>query len=101
MNICSASLILLLSLLISLYIHYTHNSSGWRDPLWWFSSSSSTGTVADLLVTNGTIYTSDSSLLFADSMAVRDGTILRIGNYSFVKVRYALLTIMVDNCNNS
>ncbi|KAJ0927365.1 putative metal-dependent hydrolase, composite domain superfamily, amidohydrolase 3 [Helianthus annuus] len=86
MNICSASLILLLSLLISLYIHYTHNTSGWRDPLWWFSSSSSsTGTVADLLVTNGTIYTSDSSLLFADSMAVRDGIILRIGNYSFVK----------------
>ncbi|KAM0071635.1 putative metal-dependent hydrolase, composite domain superfamily, amidohydrolase 3 [Helianthus debilis subsp. tardiflorus] len=61
MNICSASLILLLSLLISLYIHYTHNTSGWRDPL------------------------CDSSLLFADSMAVRDGIILRIGNYSFVK----------------
>lgn len=38
--------------------------------------------VADLLVTNGTIYTSDSSLPFADSMAVRNARILRIGNYS-------------------
>lgn len=42
--------------------------------------------VADLLVTNGTIYTSDSSLPFADSMALRNGQILRIGNYSSVQV---------------
>ncbi|KAL8125221.1 hypothetical protein AgCh_012776 [Apium graveolens] len=38
--------------------------------------------VADLLVTNGSIYTSDSSLPFADSMAVGNGRILGIGNYS-------------------
>ena len=42
--------------------------------------------VADLLVINGTIYTSDSSLPFADSMAVRNGRILRIGDYSSVQV---------------
>ncbi|KAL1815653.1 hypothetical protein ACET3Z_018227 [Daucus carota] len=42
--------------------------------------------VADLLVMNGTIYTSDSSLPFADSMAVRNGRILEIGNYSSVQV---------------
>ncbi|WOH00601.1 hypothetical protein DCAR_0519969 [Daucus carota subsp. sativus] len=41
--------------------------------------------VADLLVINGTIYTSDSSLPFADSMAVRNGRILRIGDYSSVQ----------------
>ncbi|XP_022883530.1 uncharacterized protein LOC111400348 [Olea europaea var. sylvestris] len=40
------------------------------------------GVVADLLVTNGTIYTSNVNLPFADSMAVRNGRILRIGNYS-------------------
>ncbi|KAL1815657.1 hypothetical protein ACET3Z_018231 [Daucus carota] len=41
--------------------------------------------VADLLVMNGTIYTSDSSLPFADSMAVRNGRILGIGDYSSVQ----------------
>ncbi|KAL8192271.1 hypothetical protein R6Q57_027938 [Mikania cordata] len=82
-----ASVLLLLSLLISLYIRNNHfllavvSSSQLR----WFSLSSSSKIAADLLVTNGTIYTSDSSLLFADSMAVRDGRIFRIGNYSFVQ----------------
>lgn len=42
--------------------------------------------VADLIVRNGVIYTSDESLLFADSMAVGNGRILRVGNYSFVQV---------------
>ncbi|KAG5589710.1 hypothetical protein H5410_040224 [Solanum commersonii] len=48
-------------------------------------SSSFLSEVADLLVTNGTIYTSDEALPFADSMAIRNGRILRVGNYSSIK----------------
>ncbi|KAM7472624.1 hypothetical protein LguiA_010807 [Lonicera macranthoides] len=70
--IISSLLVLLLSLLKN------HDLLNLRI---WYSSS----VVADLLVSNGTIYTSDASLPFADSMAVRNGRILRIGNYSFVK----------------
>ncbi|KAI3448791.1 hypothetical protein Pfo_005456 [Paulownia fortunei] len=43
------------------------------------------GEVADLVVTNGTIYTSNAAFPFADSMAIRDGRILRLGNYSSVQ----------------
>ncbi|KAG2668889.1 hypothetical protein I3843_14G009800 [Carya illinoinensis] len=50
---------------------------------WWIPSPSSP--VADLVLRNAVIFTSDESLPFADSMAVRNGRILRIGNYSFVK----------------
>ncbi|GAB4832163.1 Protein LONG AFTER FAR-RED 3 [Ancistrocladus abbreviatus] len=42
-------------------------------------------TTADLVVTNAFIYTSDPSLPFADSMAIRNRRILRIGNYSSLK----------------
>lgn len=42
--------------------------------------------VADLIVWNGTIYTSDASLPFADSMAVRSGRVLRVGSYPSLKV---------------
>ncbi|XP_019235567.1 PREDICTED: uncharacterized protein LOC109215900 isoform X3 [Nicotiana attenuata] len=45
----------------------------------------SSSEVADLVVTNGTIYTSDDSLPFADSMAISNGRILRVGNYSSIK----------------
>ncbi|KAK4746232.1 hypothetical protein SAY87_012544 [Trapa incisa] len=38
--------------------------------------------LADLLVKNATIYTSDDSLLYADSMAIRSGRILRVGSYA-------------------
>ncbi|KAL2898216.1 Protein LONG AFTER FAR-RED 3 [Bienertia sinuspersici] len=38
--------------------------------------------VADLLVKNGFIYTSDPALPFADSMAIKNGRILGLGNYS-------------------
>ncbi|PKI63025.1 hypothetical protein CRG98_016664, partial [Punica granatum] len=38
--------------------------------------------LADLVVKNATIYTSDASLPFADSMAIRSGRILRVGSYS-------------------
>ncbi|PON98778.1 Phosphonate metabolism PhnM [Trema orientale] len=41
--------------------------------------------VADLVVTNALVFTSDDSLPFADSIAVRHGTILRVGNYSSLK----------------
>ncbi|GFQ03544.1 putative amidohydrolase ytcj [Phtheirospermum japonicum] len=40
------------------------------------------GEVADLVVTNGTIYTSDAALPFADSMAIRGDRVLRVGVYS-------------------
>ncbi|KAL7593708.1 protein LONG AFTER FAR-RED 3 [Lactuca sativa] len=86
--LASASFVLLLSLLLSLHLHNNHNESSWSNRLWWLSSKSSFSSGiadADLLVTNGTIYTSDSSLPFANSMAIRDGRIIRIGNYSFVR----------------
>lgn len=44
------------------------------------------GIVADLLVRNGTIFTSDSSLPFADSMAIRNGRILKVGSFATLKV---------------
>lgn len=53
---------------------------------WRSSSFLSEG--ADLLVTNGTIYTSDEALPFADSMAIGNGRILRVGNYSSIKVLF-------------
>ncbi|KAL0456001.1 UNVERIFIED_CONTAM: protein LONG AFTER FAR-RED 3 [Sesamum latifolium] len=40
------------------------------------------GEVADLVVINGTIYTSDAAFPFADSMAIRGGRILRVANSS-------------------
>ncbi|XP_010938567.1 protein LONG AFTER FAR-RED 3 isoform X2 [Elaeis guineensis] len=42
-------------------------------------------TSADLVVMNATIYTSDPSFPFAEAMAIRNGRILRVGNYSSVK----------------
>lgn len=42
--------------------------------------------MADLVVTNAFIYTSDSSLPFAQAMAVRKGRILRIGSSSSLQV---------------
>ncbi|KAL0387844.1 UNVERIFIED_CONTAM: protein LONG AFTER FAR-RED 3 [Sesamum radiatum] len=44
------------------------------------------GEVADLVVVNGTIYTSDAAFPFADSMAIRGGRILRVGNSSSMQV---------------
>lgn len=54
-----------------------------------FFSSFSSNTVqdgADLIVTNGTIFTSDESMPFAQSMAVRNGRVIRVGNYSSIQV---------------
>ena len=52
---------------------------------------------ADLLVTNAFIYTSDPSLPFADSMAVKNGRILRLGNYSSFKVSLLFLPFFPFN----
>ncbi|KFK34823.1 hypothetical protein AALP_AA5G197600 [Arabis alpina] len=42
--------------------------------------------VADLVVRNGTIFTSDdTSFPFSDSMAIRNGRILKVGNFSTLK----------------
>ncbi|CAK9171044.1 unnamed protein product [Ilex paraguariensis] len=75
----TASLVVLLSI-ASLPLLKNHYFLNWRP--WWSSNS----VVADLLVTNGTIYTSDDSLPFADSMAILNGRVLRVGNYSSLKV---------------
>ena len=40
------------------------------------------------------IYTSDKSLPFADSMAIRNGRILRLGNSSFVQVLLLLHSLI-------
>ncbi|XP_052191061.1 protein LONG AFTER FAR-RED 3 isoform X2 [Diospyros lotus] len=79
MNLCivflSASIALLVSIVLVPLLGTTHYfRGGW--------SSLSTRVVADLVVMNGTIYTSDTSLPFADSMAVRHGRLLRLGSYS-------------------
>ncbi|KAK9912780.1 hypothetical protein M0R45_036622 [Rubus argutus] len=67
----SASVALVLAILASLpRLNPKHQWPSWRSP------------VADLVVKNAKIYTIDESLPFADSMAVRNGRILRIGNYS-------------------
>ncbi|KAH9618689.1 hypothetical protein KSS87_020698 [Heliosperma pusillum] len=48
--------------------------------------SSKKPVVAELLVTNAFIYTSDPSFPFADSMAIRDSHILSIGNFSSLQM---------------
>ncbi|XP_039136012.1 protein LONG AFTER FAR-RED 3 [Dioscorea cayenensis subsp. rotundata] len=40
---------------------------------------------ADVVVVDATIYTSDPVLPFAEAMAIRNGRILRVGNYSDIK----------------
>ncbi|KAF4389122.1 hypothetical protein F8388_026851 [Cannabis sativa] len=40
---------------------------------------------ADFILTNALIFTSDDTIPFADSMAIRRGTLLRVGNYSSLK----------------
>ncbi|KAG4950220.1 hypothetical protein JHK84_043647 [Glycine max] len=49
----------------------------------WAWKSQLSQPVADLVLRNGVIYTSDDSLPFADSMAVANGRVLRVGNRSF------------------
>ncbi|CAA7060402.1 unnamed protein product [Microthlaspi erraticum] len=52
--------------------------------------------VADLLVRNGTIFTSDTTLPFADSMAIRNGRILKVGNFSTLKDFVGEATVEVN-----
>ncbi|KAL5994643.1 hypothetical protein ACLOJK_024696 [Asimina triloba] len=57
----------------------------------------SSDAVADLVVTNGIIYTADSSLPFAEAMAIRSGRIIRVGNRSSVQVRsFAAVSVVVS-----
>ncbi|KAJ7949348.1 Amidohydrolase [Quillaja saponaria] len=72
----SASVVLVLAI-VSLPLLNLNYFLNWQSP--------SSYPVADLIVRNGVLYTSDESLPFADSMAVRKGRILRVGNYSFVQ----------------
>ncbi|KAJ8755909.1 hypothetical protein K2173_024454 [Erythroxylum novogranatense] len=68
------------TLVLAFAILWLHNP-----PKHWLKRSSTLKSMkleADLLVKNGFLFTSDASLPFADSMAVRGGRILRLGNYS-------------------
>nr|POE86763.1 putative amidohydrolase ytcj [Quercus suber] len=89
-TLMSASVVVVLAIFFSLpLLNPTYwlslNLKSW----WWIpipsSSLSSSPLIADLVVRNGVIYTSDESLPFADSMAIRNGRILRLGNFSFVQ----------------
>ncbi|TMW92076.1 hypothetical protein EJD97_013531 [Solanum chilense] len=80
--IVSASFVLLLSVAS---IPLLNNNGNYFTYLLNWRSSSFLSEGADLLVTNGTIYTSNEALPFADSMAIGNGRILRVGNYSSVK----------------
>ncbi|XXG41446.1 hypothetical protein AAC387_Pa01g1897 [Persea americana] len=55
------------------------------NPRFSLKSSSSERTVADLVVTDAFIYTSDSSVPFAQAMAIGNGRILRVGNASSIQ----------------
>ncbi|GKU91342.1 hypothetical protein SLEP1_g5228 [Rubroshorea leprosula] len=74
--VISASLFLFLSILLLPLL----NPNYWLK--WRAALVPSTKLAADLIVRNGFTFTSDPSLPFADSMAIRDGRILRVGNYS-------------------
>eukprot|EP01018_Ginkgo_biloba_P041297 Gb_00084 [translate_table: standard] len=52
--------------------------------------------VADLVVKNGRIYTSDPSLPWAESMAIRNNRILHIGNLTSVERAAAFLPLRID-----
>ncbi|TKY68297.1 Exoenzymes regulatory protein AepA [Spatholobus suberectus] len=60
------------------------------------SKSPLSNAVADLVLRNGVIYTSDDSLPFADSMAVANGRVLRVGSHSFVKELVGYGTQVLD-----
>lgn len=55
---------------------------------------------ADLVVKNGVIFTSEASMPFADSMAIRNGRILRVGNYSSIQVsNFKSFYLLVQDSN--
>ncbi|KAK5826676.1 Putative amidohydrolase ytcJ [Gossypium arboreum] len=69
-----------IAIFLSVFFFPLFNSTYWLK--WRASLVPSTKFGADLIVKNGVIFTSDPSFPFANSMAIRDGRILRIGNYS-------------------
>ncbi|TYH68108.1 hypothetical protein ES332_D06G236400v1 [Gossypium tomentosum] len=69
-----------IAVFLSVFLFPSFNSTYWLK--WRASLIPSTKFGADLIVKNGVIFTSDPSFPFANSMAIRDGRILRIGNYS-------------------
>ncbi|PNY13904.1 amidohydrolase ytcj-like protein [Trifolium pratense] len=80
--VVSASISLLLAILIA-SLHLLHPTLYFLT--WKKLPHSSSSLVADLIIRNGVIYTSDDSLPFVNSMAVANGRVLRIGNNSFVQ----------------
>ncbi|PQQ19672.1 uncharacterized protein Pyn_22603 [Prunus yedoensis var. nudiflora] len=74
LTVVSASVAVVLAIIASLpLLKPNHQLLSWTSPM------------ADLVVRNAKIYTSDESLPFADSMAVRSGRVLQVGNYSSIK----------------
>ncbi|XP_061351379.1 protein LONG AFTER FAR-RED 3 isoform X2 [Gastrolobium bilobum] len=72
----SASIVFFLSFLSLPLLDPTYFLA-WKSPL--------SHPVADLVLRNGVIYTSDEHVPFAESMAVANGRVLRVGNHSFVQ----------------
>ncbi|XP_016754186.2 protein LONG AFTER FAR-RED 3 isoform X2 [Gossypium hirsutum] len=73
-----------IAVFLSVFLFPSFNSTYWLK--WRASLIPSTKFGADLIVKNGVIFTSDPSFPFANSMAIRDGRILRIGNYSSLQM---------------
>ncbi|MED6114660.1 Protein LONG AFTER FAR-RED 3 [Stylosanthes scabra] len=80
--------IALLSILSFCFLHPTY-FLGWKTLM-------SSPQVADLVVRNGVIYTGDDSLPFAESMAVANGRVLRVGNHSYVQELASYGTEVLD-----
>ncbi|XP_057729263.1 protein LONG AFTER FAR-RED 3 isoform X2 [Arachis stenosperma] len=80
--------IALLSILSFSFLHPTH-FLGWKALM-------SSQQVADLVVRNGVIYTGDDSLPFAESMAVANGRVFRVGNNSYVQELASYGTEVLD-----
>ncbi|CAJ2638809.1 unnamed protein product [Trifolium pratense] len=91
--VVSASISLLLAILIA-SLHLLHPTLYFLT--WKKLPHSSSSLVADLIIRNGVIYTSDDSLPFVNSMAVANGRVLRIGNNSFVQAVAGYGTQVLD-----
>ncbi|CAL0333595.1 unnamed protein product [Lupinus luteus] len=83
----SSSLTLLLAIL-TLHPSFLFSSFKWN--------SSFSYPLADFIITNTLIYTSNDSLPFAHSMAVSNGRVLAIGNHSFVQEFAGYRTQVLD-----
>ena len=75
------------SLSVFFYKLFSEKLFYWKD---WLSLGlkrlSTKKLAADLIVKNAVIFTSDASMPVADSMAIQNGRILRVGNYSSLQV---------------